>query len=113
MAGVFVIAADVNELAPLELVLQPTVAAVTAIQDDEGNPVPGVSVEIRPVVGGERIWPADRTKEIDEASVLRMDGVVPGLTYHLRDARFGKAGAFLSEGGQKWFEREMVLVPLD
>jgi len=113
MAGVFAIVADVNELTPLELVLQPTVAAVTAIQDDESNLVPGLSVEIAPFVGNERMWPAGRTKQIDEASVLQMDGAIPGLTYHLRDARFDQLGGRLPEGEQKWFERQMVLVPLE
>ena len=104
---------DVNASAPLELVLKPTESAVVALEDEDGNPVSDRSIEIQPVVGGERIWPAYRRVKTNSLGVLDVDGIVPGLTYFLRDARLDDMAGRYPEGWKKWFKGEMVLLPLE
>jgi hypothetical protein len=45
--------------------------------------------------------------------LLQIDGVVPGLTYFLRDARIDRVGP-LPDDRRDWFqEKAMVLIPLE
>ena len=111
-ADVFPIPADVNEFEPLELVLQPTATAVTVIEDEQGSPVANTSLQISPMVQGERIWPAGRRARTDHLGTLEIDGIIPGFTYHLRDARFDQGGR-RPEGWEEWFKRVIVLIPLE
>ena len=111
-ADVFAVPADPNELEPLELILQPTATAVTVIKDEQGTPAANTSLEIAPMIEGERIWPAGRRGQTDHLGTLKIDGIVPGLTYHLRDARFDQGGP-RPKGWEEWFKRVIVLIPLD
>lgn len=113
VAEVVPIPADVNEPTRLELVLKPTESAVLALEDEEGNVAPDLSIELQPMVGGEKIWPAERRVRTDSLGVLDTDGIVPGLTYYLLDAKFGETGGRRHDGWEKWLKREMVLIPLE
>jgi hypothetical protein len=112
MAGVRDIPADPSQATPIVLVLQPTATAVAVVQEEGGSLVRNTALSVRPVVQGEQLWPAARTARTDELGILRMEGIVPGLTYHLRDVRFDEAGGRLPAGWDQWFERELVLLPL-
>jgi len=112
-ADVFPIPADVNELKPLELILQPTATAVAVIEDEQGNLATSTALSIDPVVRDERIWPAGRKGQTDHLGALEIDGIVPGLAYHLRDARFDEVGGRRPDGWEEWLDREIVLIPLE
>lgn len=112
-AGVFHIRPDVNEPQPLELVLQQTAAAAAVIQSDEGNPFAHTDLTLSPVVQGERIWPAERRGRTDQTGILRIDGIVPGLIYCLRDVRLEDPRRYPREERDKWLDREMTLIPVD
>jgi len=107
------IPADANGLSSLELILKPTESAVVVLEDQEGNLAPDLSIELQPMVGGEKIWPAARRVRTDSLGVLDTDGIAPGLSYFLRDARFDETGGRLPDDWEKWFKREMVLLPLE
>jgi hypothetical protein len=113
LADILHIPADPNELEPLELILLPTATAATTIQDKDGYPVANTDLSMCPLVQGERIWPAGRRGRTDGLGILEIDGIVPGLTYHLRDARFEQSARRRDEGWETWFNGEVTLIPLD
>ncbi|UCD51949.1 MAG: carboxypeptidase regulatory-like domain-containing protein [Phycisphaerales bacterium] len=113
-AGVHRAPADANESTSIELILLPTDTAVTLVEDDEGHPVSSQSLSIYPVVEGATIWRAERTGRTDGAGLLQTDGMVPGLTYFLRDARFDTIVGPRPESSREWFQgKTMVLIPLE
>lgn len=105
--------ADANELISMELVLLPTEAAIALIEHEEDHPASSLTLTIAPMVEGARIWRAERTGRTDETGLLQIDGIVPGLTYFLRDARFDRVGPRPKDRSE-WFQgKEMVLIPLE
>jgi hypothetical protein len=111
-ADVLDIPADTNQARLIELVLQPTTFAVTVIQDQKGDLVGDTALSVSPVVQGEGFHQAARGTKTDPLGILRLEGVVPGLTYHLRDARFDKVAGSQPPGWEEWFKRDLVLIPL-
>lgn len=111
--AVYPVPADANEVTSMELVLLPTETAVALVEDEKGDPVSSRALSVYPVVEGEQIWRAERTGRTDETGVLQIDGVVPGLTYFLRDARFESVVGPMPEDSRQWFSgKTMVLIPL-
>ncbi len=109
---VVAIPADPNETGPVELILQPTEKAVVVLEDQDGNVVADRSICLRPVVDGEVLWATERIVSVGPSGVLEIEGIVPGLTYHLRDARFESVSGMLPEGWREWFEQKaVVLIP--
>ena len=102
---------DANETEPLELVLHPTKTAATMIADEQGDPFTEVNLTFSPVVGGRRIWPAERRGSINDAGLLEIEGIVPGLSYRLLDVRLDQARRDRDTEWEKWLDREMVLIP--
>ncbi|MHC4520784.1 MAG: hypothetical protein ACYTAS_19515, partial [Planctomycetota bacterium] len=113
LAGVFHIPADANASEPLELALRQTATAAAVIQSEEGNPFTHTDLTLSPVVQGERIWPAERRGRTDQTGILRIEGIVPGLTYRLRDVRLEDPRRYPREEREKWLNREVTLIPLD
>jgi hypothetical protein len=105
--------ADANELISMELVLLPTEAAIALIEHEEDHPASSLTLTIVPMVEGAKIWRAERTDRTDETGLLQIDGIVPGLTYFLRDARFDRVGPRPKDRSE-WFQgKEMMLIPLE
>lgn len=102
---------DANGVEPVRLILGSTENAIVLLEDEDGNTLVDRSICIRPKVADEIQWSAERVATTDSLGVLEVDGVVPGLTYFLRDAKFDEAGGRHPEGWEQWFKREMVLVP--
>jgi protocatechuate 3,4-dioxygenase beta subunit len=113
LADGFYVPADPDELEPVELVLLSTATAATVIQDAAGNPVADTNLSVSPMVQGERIWRAKRRGRTDHLGILKIDGIIPGLSYHLRDARFDAGTGQWPEGWRSWFDGEVTLIPLD
>ena len=84
--GTFDIPEDPAEAPRLELTTAPTMPANAVIAYEDGNPLVDRKIELSPMVGGCRLWPAQRGCRTDAQGELHLDGIVPGLTYHLRDA---------------------------
>lgn len=105
---------DVNDLPAIELLLQPTRSCAVVVLGRDGNPAADASLSVAPVVEGERMWmsSAERRGKTDHLGVLQMDGIIPGLTYRVRDARFDEVSGPLPSGYDKWLDCEIVLIPL-
>lgn len=114
VAQVVHIPEDVNDLPAIELLLQPTQICAIVVLGKDGNPAADASLSVAPVVEGERMWmaSAERRGKTDQLGILQMDGILPGLVYHLRDARFDDVSGRLPDDSKTWLECEMVLVPL-
>jgi hypothetical protein len=112
VAEVLLIPGDTDQVPPIELTLQPTCAARAVIQDEEGNRIADTALSIAPLVKGERMWMsgAARRGRTDSLGVLQIEGITPGLTYHVRDARFEENVP--RAAGEEWFVRDIILVPL-
>jgi len=61
--------------------------AQTVILYDDGTPMANRKIEVSPMVGGCRLWPAQRNCQTGSHGELDLTGVVPGLTYHIRDTK--------------------------
>jgi hypothetical protein len=110
--SVVAIPAEPNDVRPSELVLRPTQSIAAVIYDQEGNLAADTSLSIRPIVEGEKMWSAERRGKTDSSGVLETDGIIPGLTYHVRDARWERASGRLPDDFRKWLQRDIVLLPL-
>jgi hypothetical protein len=97
----------------VELILQPTRTAEVVIQDEAGDFVADTALSILPLVQGERMWMSDaaRRGRTDRLGLLQLEGVMPGLVYQVRDARFEEN--IRRPAGEEWFERDMILIPLE
>jgi len=82
--GVFEIPDDPDWSDYLGINLDATQTASVVISDENGNVVPGVEFRIDPIVEGERIRSVDIVGRTDENGLLELDGIIPGLEYHLR-----------------------------
>jgi hypothetical protein len=104
---------DPEELPSIELTLQPMRTARAVIQDEEGNLIVDTALSIAPLVKGEWMWMsgAARRGRTDHLGVLELEGIMPGLTYHVRDARFEEN--VRRAVGEEWFVRDLILVPLE
>ncbi len=111
--GAFEIPAEPNDVISLELKLEPTQSASVIVQDETGRIAEGMTFDISPMVAGEWIWPAARRGSTDENGLLEIDGVLPGLEYHLRDEKFDRLGGRLPAGMDKWFIHKMILIPIE
>lgn len=107
------IPADANQATSIGLALQPTAVAVTVIQEQGGGLVRDTALSVCPIVEGEQFGLAARNGRTDQFGILRMEGIVPGLAYHLRDARFDEVTGRMPDGWDKWFKRDIVLIPLE
>ncbi len=76
-----------------------TERAVIVWKAQGGNLVADRSIYIRPVVDGETLWATERIVSTGPLGVLEIESTAPGLTYHLRDARFESVSRMLPEGG--------------
>ncbi|RLG00405.1 MAG: hypothetical protein DRN49_03020 [Thaumarchaeota archaeon] len=83
-AGVFAIPDDPDWSDYLGINLDVTRSASVVISDENGDIVPGVEFRIDPIVEGERIRFVDIAVRTDDNGLLELDGVIPGLEYHLR-----------------------------
>ncbi len=104
---------DINDLPDIALVLQPTQNCAVVILGEDGNPAANTALSVEPMVEGERMWMSSAAREgrTDQLGILQMDGIIPGLTYHLCDARFDKVSGRLPEDSKTWLDCEMVLIP--
>ncbi|NIM51571.1 MAG: hypothetical protein GTO22_20370, partial [Gemmatimonadales bacterium] len=104
---------DINDLPDIALVLQPTQNCAVVILGEDGNPAANTALSVAPMVEGERMWMSSAAREgrTDQLGILQMDGIIPGLTYHLCDARFDKVSGRLPEDSKTWLDCEMVLIP--
>jgi hypothetical protein len=112
-AEVIPIPENPEEMPTVELILQPTRTAEVVIQDEAGDFVADTALSILPLVQGERIWMSDaaRRGRTDRLGLLQLEGVMPGLVYQVRDARFEEN--IRRPAGEEWFERDMILIPLE
>jgi hypothetical protein len=67
--------------------LQPTQSADLDLQQASGKAQPSRKMLVSPVVGNQSIWHGARRVNTDEQSHLKLEGILPGLTYHIEDAR--------------------------
>ena|GEM_PF-6631126 len=104
--AIFEVPAEPNESFFVEVKLQATMRASVVVEDKEGNIVPETALQISPVVGGDRLWPAQRRGRTDENGMLEIDGIVPGLEYYLEEV-----GSRRQASVHGIFEGRMVLIP--
>ncbi len=114
VADVVLIPADVNAVPVVELVVQPTQSCAAVVLGKDGNPSVDTALTITPMVEGEHMWMsgAARKGRTDALGVLMIDGIVPGLTYGLRDVRFDERSSRRSDDRETWLDCLMELIPL-
>ncbi len=67
---------------PIHLVLQPTTTAEFLLTDDQGNPLSSQDFYVTPKVASE-FRNLNRFVRTDEQGRVRLDRIIPGLTYHV------------------------------
>lgn len=110
--GIHDIPKDPNETPFLEIKLRPTETAHTVILYDDGSPMADRKIELSPVVGGCWLWPAQRGRRIGPQGELDMTGIVPGLTYRMRDTEAFNNRRSSTEDSSRPAELDRVLIPL-
>jgi hypothetical protein len=69
---------------------------------------------IAPVVGGTKLWRGSRTVKTDSDGHLKMDGVLPGLTYNVEDERNQEQGGRVRVGAEDdLFNKNVQLLPAE
>ncbi len=96
----------------IDICMELTQSALVTVLDKQGNPARNTRLQIFPMLGGHWLTRAARYLSTDEEGQLCVDGVVPGLTYHVRDARFDSMQDFSREEQDVWVNTEMVFLPL-
>ena len=81
--GVYEIPDDPDWSDYLGINLDATQTASVVVSDENGNVVPGAEFRIDPIIEGERIRSVDIAGRTDENGMLELDGIIPGLEYHL------------------------------
>lgn len=97
----------------LALILEPTAdeASVT-IENSHGELAANARIDVCPKIAGFDMWRAERRIQTDEFGTLTMNGVVPGLTYRIRDHRFDSNNRASQEERSTWVNTDMVLLPV-
>ncbi len=114
LAGVdsFEIPDDPNWQGYLAINLTATQSAAVIISDDDGNVIRDRQLRIDPMLEGERIWPADQRGRTDENGLLELDGIVPGLEYHIGGVLPKSSTQPSLEEIREMLALKMVLIPL-
>lgn len=96
---------------PNPLVMRPGRRADVLITDEKGNPRANLALKIKPRKWGRNVFRAeDREARTDANGRLRIDGIVPGLEYFLRDA---SANLSRAADWTKKFHQYVRLIPAD
>jgi hypothetical protein len=112
--AIYEIPADPNKLPVIEVLLSPTETCEQIIRDKEENPLRNASLEMRPIVGDKDLWGGyDRYVRTDNEGILRIDGILPGMEYFLRDRRFNNTSRLSNEEWQKLFQGRVTLIPVE
>lgn len=73
------------------LKLEPTQSADVPITGAEGKPLANTSLKIEPSFSGHVVWDNERTVRTDSLGHLKVSGILPGMQYLLRDARYDRS----------------------
>lgn len=97
----------------VNLQLEPTTSTVVTMLDKQGDPVPNTRFEVFPLIKGQWFTRAEQIRRSNARGQLAVEGVIPGLTYRIRDARFDGSRRFSAEERESWVNTDMVLLPTD
>lgn len=93
------------------MALAATVAVEVDLSDDAGKPLANRKVQIRPRVGDDEFLFLERSVETDAQGRLRLDGIVPGLSYRIVEV-LPAQGVAIQRGGRKsYFDEVITLAP--
>lgn len=90
------------------LIMKPGQVADVLLTDKRGEPCANLSVKLIPVMWRDQIFYADsRDAKTDAEGRLKINGIVPGMEYHVMDSR--------AESGPSdvYYTQTMALVPLE
>ena len=76
--------------------LQATRMADVVIKDREGQLRTNMSIRVTAIIDGEDFWQEARVVKTDAAGQLKIDGILPGLRYGLRDEKSDRAAETLA-----------------
>lgn len=96
------------------ILLGPTHPAIHAIADKQGHPLANQECEVMPRVGDDdMIWLRQSLKS-DDAGIVRVEHVVPGVAYHIQAYQAANAEA-KAKGGPFFqiYDDVAVLIPLE
>jgi hypothetical protein len=95
------------------LALTPTLWVELVVHDKQGNPMPSRKFHIEPKVADEDFPLLRRDVQSDEEGLIRLDGVVPGLSYRVQEDVPPQAGQLVAPVGARppWFDEVLILVP--
>ncbi|HEY2159332.1 MAG TPA: hypothetical protein VGH33_27140, partial [Isosphaeraceae bacterium] len=97
----------------IKLALTPTVAVEYELKDAAGKPMADRKFHLTPKVGEDEFLFLRRPVETDGQGRLVIDGVLPGLAYHVQEATPPAAGGVVVQKGvrSRWFDEVIVLAP--
>jgi hypothetical protein len=92
--------------------LHPTATVEKKLEDDQGRPFTSREFRVTPKIGEEEFPFLRRTIKSDEHGQIKLDRIVPGLTYHIEEApvlQRLQSGGFLSRRPE--FDKDLMLAP--
>jgi len=92
--------------------LFPTEQAIVTISDSNGVPAANTRFCFRPIVEGVTEWQAERYCQTDENGISKIEGIVPGLTYYIRDAGFEELTPWPAEY-ESWIDTKIIFIPVE
>jgi hypothetical protein len=90
------------------LVMQPGQAADALLPDKQGKSCSNLSVRVKPVMWGNRLFRADyHDARTDAEGRLKINGIIPGMEYYVMDSR--------AESGPRdmYYTQTITLIPLE
>jgi hypothetical protein len=91
-----------------------TFAVEIECQDKLGQPLPSRMFHISPKMGEQEFASLRRTAESNEDGMLKLDGIIPGLSYRVQEDVPPREGPVGFVGGKPpWYDEVLVLVPMN
>ena len=98
----------------LNIPMAATFAVEIECQDKQGQPLPSRKFHISPKMGEHEFAFIRRTAESNEDGMLKLDGIVPGLSYRIQEDVPPREGPVAFVGGKPpWYDEVLVLVPIN
>jgi hypothetical protein len=96
----------------LTVVLRPTLWVELVVHDKQGQPIPSRKFHISPHVGNDDFPSLRRDVQSDEDGQIRVEGIVPGLSYRVQEDAPQPDGPVAFVGSRPpWYDEVLVLVP--
>ena len=97
--------------APPRLTLRPLVTAESVLKDRRGKILRSREFTVMPKLGSDFLFLRRQNVKSDEQGKIRVEGVVPGLTYHVREEPAFVNPSGMAKMSTKAFDQDLILAP--